>query len=271
MVDIPFRGNGNKARAHILSFIGQLTGREPDNAGHAKAVFYAIGFAALSDIQEAFIVKSRGGTGEDGVTWPPLSEAYLAYQRRFAPGEQSALKKAAGLGKGHSYGVGGKGGILTKAQSKRWKKLYGGNLARLAARMEVPDAKGMAAAMAWNTIKAEGARTKLEVFGKRVVAILRDVGILFNSLSPGYFDGVTYDKPTAEGGEQQVFTALTDGIVIGTNVPYAAAHNYGYPKSGIPKREFLPEVVPQVWLERWAQAGIEALADSLHRSLQGAA
>jgi hypothetical protein len=271
MVDLPFGGGKDGARSAILDLIGQLTGREPDRNGLARSVFYAIGFAALSDIQDDFITKSRGGAGADGTTWPPLSPEYLAYQRRFGPGEQAALKKAAGLGKANRFGVGGKGGLLTKQQQKRWNKLFAGNVAQLAARKPLAEAKSIAAAMAWNTIKAEGAKTKLEVYGFRKVDILRDTGILFNSLSPGYFDGNEYEKPQGEGGEQQVFRALNDGIVIGTNVPYAASHNYGDPKRGIPKRQFLPEVVPAVWQERWTGIGMQAVEIAIRRQLQEAA
>lgn len=271
MVDIPFRGGKRAVKHSIRELLGQLTGKSPDRGHYARSVFYAIGFAALMDIQAAFLVKSRGGTGEDGVTWPPLSKEYLAYQRRFGDGEQAALKRKAGLNKSHHLGVHGKGGLLTKAQQKRWYALYYGKVGSFAARMEVTEAQSFAAALAWNAIKAEGAKTKLEIFGNRIVDILQDTRVLFDSLSPGYFDGTVYDKPVTNGGEQQVFTALTDGIVIGTNVPYAAAHNYGYPKGGIPKREFLPEVVPQIWSDRWAKAGTDALEIVLSRSLQGAA
>jgi hypothetical protein len=125
--------------------------------------------------------------------------------------------------------------------------------------------------MAWNTIKAEGAKTKLQVYGFRKVDILRDTGILFNSLSPGYFDGTDYEKPQSKGGDQQVFRALNDGIVIGTNVPYAASHNYGDPKRGIPKRQFLPEVVPAVWQDRWTGLGMQAVEIAIRRQFQGAA
>ena len=271
MVDIPFRGKRKDVRKTVRSLLAQITGKASDQNGLARSVFYAIGFAALSDVQEAFIVKSRGGTGEDGVTWPPLTKEYLAYGRRFGPGEQAALKRTAGLGKAHHHGVGGKGGILTKSQQARWNKLFAKNTAWLSARHPLPIAKNIAAAMAWKTIKDEGAKTKLEVYGNRVVDVLRDTGVLFNSLSPGYFDGSDYSKPSGEGGGKQIFTALEDGIVIGTNVPYAASHNYGDPKRGIPKRQFLPEDAPKVWVERWTNVASSALESALRISLQGAA
>jgi phage gpG-like protein len=277
MVDIIFRGGRDDARRVIKGLIGQLTGKEPDQGGLARSVFFSLGFAALSDIQADFITKSRGGTGEDGVAWERLSKKYLAYGRRFGPGEQRDLKAAAGLGKQHRHGVGGKGGLLTVDQKKRWNALYRQNIALLAARMEIQYARSMAAAMAWNTIKAEGAKTKLEVYGNRQVDILRDTGVLFNSISPGYFDGTgstaNYQKPSGDGGEQQIFTALTNGIVIGTNVPYARTHQEGDTKRGIPARPFIPKRVPQTWLNRWEGILIQSIQLAAQRAfaMQGAA
>lgn len=271
MVDIAYDGSRFNAIDRIKNLLAQLTGKAPDHDGLARSVFYAIGFAALSDIQEAFIVKSRGGTDEAGIKWPPLSKEYLAYGRRFGKGEQASLKRAAGLGRGHSHGVNGKPGILSKAQQERWEKLYKQNLAWLAARQPLPQAKVSAAKIAWATIKKEGAKTMLEVFGNRVVDILRDTGVLFNSISPGYFDGEDYSKPTSEGGEQQIFRALMDGIVIGTNVVYARAHDEGCKKTGIPARTIFPVNVPAVWLDRWSEIGISAINIAVRRTLTEAA
>ncbi len=166
------------------------TGGQPDRsrccaAEIVQGVFLAIGFAALSDIHADFVRKARGDVGEDGNKWPRLSPKYLAYGRRFGPGEQSRLKAAAGLGRANSKAPGGNSGLLTASQLKRWRQIYGTRLARFAASMPLAQAKAKAAAIAWATLKAEGAKTKLEVYGNRQVEVLRDTGILLNSLSMG--------------------------------------------------------------------------------------
>jgi phage gpG-like protein len=268
MVDIAFRGTSEDARRAIKQVFGQLTGKTPDHGGLARSVFYALGFQALSDVSEAFIVKSQGGTDEAGISWPPLSKKYLAYGRRFGRGEKAALKRDAGLGRQHHRGIGGNAGLLNAQQQKRWKHIFAKNLTWLAARYDIGTAKGIAAGMAWNQLKAEGAKTMLEVYGNRKVDILRDTGVLFNSISPGYFDGNDYEKPHREGGEQQVFTALADGIIVGTNVPYAGAHDKG---SGVPKREIFPKAIPTVWMQRLADVGMQAIAICMRRSLTGGA
>jgi hypothetical protein len=271
MVDqVTIRRGGKSYAKHLVRlYVRSLTGRTADLGGHAKGVFYAVGITALTDIQDAYLIKARGGTDACGIKWPPLSKAYLAYQRRFGPGEQAALKRAAGLKPHHYHGVQGNGGLLSKAQQKRWYQLYGGNLAWLSARVEESKAKNIAAAMAWTKIKEEGAKTKLEVFGSRIVDILMDTDTLYNSLSPGYLSGTVY-TPKAEAEDNQVFTALSDGIIIGTNLIYARTHNQGDPKRGIPKREFLPSDPPMEWLNRWAKVAIEAIAEGLANSIQEA-
>ena len=286
-----FRGSRDEARRIIRGLGPILSGRSPDPLGIAQGVFLAVGFAVLSDVKADFVRKSRGETGEDGVKWPPLSPAYLAYGRRFGRGEQTALKKAAGLGGTHRYAPGGAKGLLTAEQLKRWRQVYSRVLHRLMLSMHAEKwsldtdaeiqasrfttgeggAKSKAAAIAWATVKAEGAKTKLEVYGHRKVDILRDTGILLNSLSPGQLEGGDYRPPTAEGGEQQIMRTIGNGVVVGTSVPYAGVHQHGSQKHGIPARPFLPERVPDVWAARWAEAATLALAAGMRLALGAAA
>ncbi|MEX2176195.1 MAG: hypothetical protein WD872_17670 [Pirellulaceae bacterium] len=207
--------------------------------------------------------------------WPLLSPAYLAYQRRFGRGEKAQLKADAGVGKGQRFGVAGNKGLLTKAQQKRWNGIFAAMLARLLLSMSPAEAKQRTAQIAWAKLKAEGAKTLIDVFGHRTVQILRDTGVLLNSLSPGKLTGtgahVNYAPPSAEGGEDQVFEAIGNGVIVGTNVPYAASHNYGDPKRGIPKRQFLPAEAPQVWLDRWADVANQALSIGIRAALEAGA
>ncbi|MCI0333550.1 MAG: hypothetical protein L0228_10045 [Planctomycetes bacterium] len=294
MSRVYFRGSREQARQIVLRLGGMLAGREPDSQGIARGVFLATGFAVLSEVKSDFIRKSRGGAGEDGATWPPLSRQYLAYQRRFGPGEKTRLKKAAELTGRNRYAPGGSKGLLTAAQLKRWRQIYSRVLRRLMVSMHVEKlsldtdadiqgsqfmtgsgAKATAAKIAWATLKREGARTMLDVFGRRQVEILRDTGVLFNSLSRGEISGgdlpASYTKPSGDGGDQQIFATIANGVIVGTNVPYAASHNYGDAKRGIPKRQFLPEVLPDVWQERVSDAAAKALAAGMRIALETAA
>lgn len=263
------RGGRREAKRIVRSFVAMLGGSAAKTE-LARGVFYAVGFAALSDIHADFVRKARGGVGEDGGRWPRLSPKTLAYSRRFGPGEKAALKRGAGLGRANRLAPGGKDGLLTAAQLKRWRKIYAGTLARLAMSKPLGEAKAIAAGHAWNVLKSEGAQTKLSVFGDRPHEPLRDTGILLNSLSPGQLVGTQYNKPGSEGGEYQVFDSLQNGIIVGTNVPYARSHNEGDPKRGIPERRFIPKPdrIPRVWLERWTEVGMQAVASGLGQALQ---
>lgn len=275
MTRVYFRGNRDQARDVAYRLRSILVGRQADSLGIARGVYTAIGFAALSDIKQDFVTKARGGTGEDGTRWPPLTREYLAYGRRFGQGEQARLKRAAGLGKQHRYAPGNQKGLLTAEQLKRWRKIYAQLLARLLVSLPPGQAKARAAAAAWAKLKAEGAQTKINVFGGRTVEILRDTGILFNSLSPGQIGGIgpgsTYSRPPLPGGEEQIFDVIRNGVIVGTNVPYAASHNFGDPRRGIPQRQFLPQVAPQVWTDRWAEVADQALLEGAKLAYEGAA
>ena len=262
---VHFQGGRQEARELAYRLAGILTGREPDTLGIAQAVFTTLGYAALSDIKDDFVRKAKGETGEDGNTWPPLSPKTIAYHRRFGPGEKAALKKAAGLGRGNRLAPGNKPGLLTAAQLKRWRGIFASRLARFMLSMPAPAAKAKAAAIAWATLKREGAKTMLEVFGNRKVEILRDTGILLNSLSPGTMTGtdagIEYQPPSGPGGDEQIFKLFNAGVIVGTTVRYARTHQEGDPKRKIPARPFLPtRGIPPTWLERWKQAGSLALA-----------
>lgn len=259
-----FRGSYAQAREISQRLARIIAGQSDDAIGIARGVNLAIGVAALSDIKADFVRKARGGTGEDGVKWPPLSQKYLAYGRRFGPGEKAALKKAAGLGRANRFGVGENTGLLTAAQLKRWKSIFRQVMLKAALSMGETEAKAKAAAIAWATLKREGAKTKLEVFGNRQVEILRDTGILLNSLSPGQLGGgalpTSYNGPTDEGGDMQILRTVRDGVFVGTTVPYAGVHQHGSTTKNIPARPFLPRSVPAKWLARWNRVANQALA-----------
>ncbi len=243
----------------IRQLPGILSGRAADVDGIGRGFRVRLGFAFLSIIKEAFIVKSRGGTDEAGISWPPLSREYLAYTRPMAtaPGQGSrSPPKAGGLAPG------GKDGFMTEAQLRKWRQVFRQAVAHLSVTtwVEPWQIEPHAAAIAWADAKRSGVRTKLEVFGTRQVEILRDRGILFNSLSPGTIvdEGITasYAPP-----EDQVFRELPGELLVGTNVEYAEYHQVRpgtrpiWPKDGD---------LPDVWVVEIAEVaatGLKHIAD----------
>jgi hypothetical protein len=265
MTTVAFNGARNEAARIIRALLASLTGHARIDA--ARGVFLAMGIAALTEVHADFITKARGGTGADGTRWPRLSPKTLAYSRRFGPGEQAGLKREAGLGRANRLAPGGKSGLLTAAQLKEWRHIYASRLARFAATMPLSEAKAKAAAIAWAVMKQRGAKTKLEVYGNREHEVLRDTGVLANSLSVGSISGGSYQRPMVDGGEQQIFDLLENGVIVGTNVRYARAHHEGL--NGLPRRPIVPEEgrIPDQWTQRILDAGMRALAAAIEQSL----
>lgn len=257
-------------KRRLAALPGILSGRLPDRLGIAHGFKLRLAVAFLEKIKLAFITKSRGGTDECGISWPRLSKAYLAYQRRFGPGEKAQLKKGAGLGRANRFAPGGHDGLLTKAQEKEWWAIYCRNLAWLAAREPIATAKARAASIAWSEMKKRGAKTKLDVFGNREVEILRDTGALFNSLSPGILGelgpNASYTSP-----DGQIVVDRPGELLVGTNVEYAKYHQGDEENPG--RRRFFPrpDEIPQHWHDYFAEHADAGLPIAIEMIARGAA
>lgn len=192
-----------------------ISGRGTDRA-MAMRVLLPVAIRLLSLVQAAFLVKSRGLVGPDGIQWAPLSPKTIA-ARRTTPAELRSL------------GIRGKRvrGLLTPTEDRRWRGIFASRLAAFrAAGMGDGAARARAAANAWAILKGEGAQTKLQVLGSRKVDIGRDTGALLRSLTPGVrLDGQLFDLralTAATGAVGQLLDVLTPGrFTVGSNVPYA--------------------------------------------------
>ncbi len=254
-------------RDEIVSLVRRLpsilSGRVPDEQGIAKGFRARLGFTLLSLIAPNFEELSRGQTGADGEKWKPLSREYLAYGRRFNKGEQGQLKKQAGLDPRHArYAPGDRKGLLTTDQLKLWRKTFVQHLARLQMRMDQEEAKSIAAAIAWNKVKAMGAKTKLEVYGSRQAQILVDTGRLRGSLLPGsiHENGVyaEYVAPTGIGAKEQIFDIDEPyKITVGSNVSYADCHHSA--KNPRRRRRLWPAQLPDDWWGQMMGAAVSGL------------
>ncbi len=234
-----------------------LAGNAPDVHGIAAGFKARLGYALLSLIAPNFNELGRGMQGADGDKWAPLSRAYLAYGRRFGKGEQKRLKEQHGLGRGHRFSPGGKQGLLNAQQLKQWNQIYSFHLKRLAFRMPFEQAKDAAAGITWNKMKAQGAKTKLEVYGGRTVQILVDTGRLRDSIQPGVLleNGAeaTYQKPA-----NQLFDVDTPGkLIVGSNDKKATWHHNAKPPRK--RRRLWPERFPSDWWRQILGAGISGL------------
>ena len=227
MITIAWQTGDDKIDRLLSAVPGMLSGSVQDTLNLRQIVLLRGAVALMSKVQQAFIVKSRGGVGEDGIRWKPLKRETIA-QRRTTVKE----RRAAGVG-GKRYR-----GLLTAAQNRRWARIFATRVAWLRAKgLSEADAKARAAQIAWATLKNEGAQTKLGLFGGRTVDTLRDTGELLRSLTPG-----TGNRPSGSPG--QICTAVPGRIVIGTNKkPW---HHAGVPGK-LPARPLWPDKIPDPW------------------------
>ncbi len=210
-------------RAAIRQALATIPSAARQGGAAADAMMVRIGMVLLGRIKQAFIVKSRGGTDDAGDSWKPLSPKTIAYSKTRKRGRTKTEK---GRDSQPSQ-------ALTKKQRDRWWQVYGRQLARY------KGDKGHAAAVAWIVLKGEGAQTLVQKYGGQKVDILRDTGILLNSLSPGV------------ASSEQVFRVGRGEVIVGTNRKGAAAHHKGVPGRNLPQRRLWPLVSrwPATW---WA-------------------
>ncbi len=184
----------------------------------AQQMMLRVGMALLGRIKQAFIAKARGGTDEAGDRWIKLKPSTIAYSRR---GRTRTEKKR------DAY----PSQALNTRQQARWWDLYRQGLAIY------KGDKGSAAKRAWGILKKEGAVTLFQKYSNRQVEILRDTGILLNSLSPGV------------KSPHQILRAEAGAVTIGTNARYAKFHHEGTRR--MPKRRLWPH--PSKWPATWWQ------------------
>ncbi len=255
MATVYFRGTRADITRIALQLAAVLAGRAPDTHGVARGFMLTLGFAALADIKEAYLVKASGGTDDNGIRWPPLAPATIA-RRRVGAGDR-------------------KSSALVQIRERIRKRETTKALKRF--RLSLPEAEAQRRAKIVGGLKAtrETGRTKVVTLGGRTVEMLRDTGVLLNSLSPGRLTGsggsVSYSPPSGEGGSEQIFEIGAGEVIVGTNVVYAGTHQRGDRKRNIPQRKVLPDAetpVPQVWWTRWtdlANKGLVVGAELLYR------
>lgn len=189
----------------------------------AKAMMTRCGLAILGRIKSAFVTKARGGVDEAGGSWKPLSPKTVAYSKTRQRGRGGRTKAEKSRTSRPSQ-------ALNAKQQARWWEVYRKQLAIYKGN------KGHAAAVAWLVLKGEGARTLVDKYGNRQVEILRDTGLLLNSLSPGV------------SSAERIFRVENGAVIVGTNRKGAAQHHNGVP-GRLPQRRLWP--APSSWPQSW--------------------
>jgi hypothetical protein len=231
----------NGTRPELVELIRRLpailSGSLPDVHGIARGFQLRLGVQALSLIQQDFLRMSRGGASSWGQTWPPLKPETIAYGRRATRGD---LRSAGLPGKPPRPSLAG-------PQDARWRAIFARTIARLRLHMGEGAAEREAGKVAWAVLKAQGAKTKLELLGNRKVDIGRDTGRMFRAFSPG-----VDDRPSGE--PEQVFETPPGRVIVGNNVPY-------FPRFHAKRPCWPPDgSVPDAWWPRLNEAAAGGLA-----------
>lgn len=205
----------------------------------ANAMMRRVGLVIMKLIKEAYIAKSRGGYDAAGDKWRPLDPRTIAYSRR---GRTRTEKKRESR----------PSQALNKKQNARWWDLYRQGLVIFKGN------KGSAAKRAWTILKRSGARTIIAKYGGRKVEILRDTGVLLNSLSPHSSSGY------------RIFKIENGSVTIGTSVPYAKFHHFGTKRMAM--RRLWPPVKnwPQAWWDDILVAMKQGITDITIELIRGA-
>lgn len=100
---ITFRGSPAQFRRLMGDLVRGLAGKDATVAREIiDGIKLRVGVALLSQVHQAFVVKSRGGTGSDGIKWKPLKAATVAQRKRTAKdvaAAKRAIKAAAKAGR----------------------------------------------------------------------------------------------------------------------------------------------------------------------------
>lgn len=92
-----------------------------------------MGVSLLSNSQQAYLTKSKGGRGSDGITWAPLAPSTIAKRNR--RGQKNATRKTTKSGKarptGGSVDIGRDTGMQLNSARPGFSVGGGGNIFRL--------------------------------------------------------------------------------------------------------------------------------------------
>ena len=205
-----------------------------------------LAYNLFQKIGRSYELKADGKSDQFGMSWKPLLPATIA-ARPVTPADfaHARVKK-------------GQRGILTSAENKKWKAIFWKKYAKLRLTMGDAKAKQSAARMAWAILKAAGAKTRLSVFGRRKVKILRLSDRLYDSLCAGTLSGNRYYKP-----REQIFDYLNGELTMGTGVPYSSHQNK--------RRRLIPSMTNMVrggWVRDAMKASAKGLTQVLIERLQ---
>ena len=259
---ITYRGSRDDLRQLIRDIPAMIAGSKPDSFGLRQGVAARMAFTFFALVGRAFDIKSKGGTGDDGIQWAPNSRGYLAYQK----GRTRSKARSGERNKG-SYRV-NRERHLTAAQKRVWTKANNAAIDDII--RELADAgmtatqrtiKAKAAVRAWAATREEGATSLIKFYPSRPDTILVDEGDMRRSIQPGTLQQTgAVDNQYQPPDETQLFSVDTIDIVVGSRDPKAAFHQNakkivhgqqseeGGTMKGPVRRQMWPDKLPDTWV-----------------------
>lgn len=120
----------SKVTFPIREIEARLTATGQDFATARRELHEALGVQLLSFAKQAYVVKSRGGTGSDGIKWAPLAESTIAARNR--RGRRNAKRTTTKGGKsrpaGGSVAIGINTGLQLNSATPGFTAPGGGNV-----------------------------------------------------------------------------------------------------------------------------------------------
>lgn len=264
MPTLVFHGRKADLIARLKQLGPILSGKAPDPGDIATDLLMPMGVALLGKIQDDYVKKSEGGTGEIGGRWAPLAASTLAMRRKGPTGAKAVakLKRAARQ-------VPAERQRLIQTHYNRLLELYRGGegtpgaAARMHARHLLRLMTPYMAAGRVKRLERELTQQQQPKQQRRLALagafslILRDTGRLLNGLSP------QLNSP-----DRQLI--VTPGAIsIGSNVDYLKYHQSSLPRRmkadgtpRLPRRQVLPDDQTPI-PESWRQEMSAAFADGL--------
>lgn len=243
---IYWRGSRESLLKVIHAVPAALAGKVSERADIARAVSARIGNTLLADVKLDFERKAQGMIGEDGNQWAPNTPRTVI--RKLLKNKKTLNQKNE-TGEAFRQRMEEYKKRVREATKKLRSTYVTSSDPTIRRNQEALLRKAVATAVGYypHEIREEEGDKFKDVLPFSLTQILRDVGLLFNSLSAGVEEH-PYSGPDSQ---YQVFKPVPGSIAVGTNLIYAATHQHGDPTRHIPARPFLPEdgkPLPKEWM-----------------------
>ena len=205
MTTVQSKASPAKVREFIASIPGYIAGTKPDRYGFGRKFLEGFYYDLLLEVRRAFLQKSRGGADDGGNKWKPLADSTIERRLKNRGPMDSADKARLRM-------------FLRSLTGSERKKQQ-----------------------TYRELVAQRAAQRYRRKASGGVEILRDTGVLLNSISP---------KRPGEVPVGGIFRVRPGAIEVGSSVPYFQPHQQGGgPRKDRPpqRRIFWDRIPASVW------------------------